>query len=111
MLPYKSSGCSQSGQRRTFGVGKLRLSRPEQRIVPVERPSARAEAVQTFHLPGKSAARTPLALAVLVGTAVALADAIGPQPEVEAVDAALGMASHSGTMFSKAKRVLPDWRV
>ena len=39
--------------------------------------------MQTFHLPGKSAARTPLALAVLVGTAVALADAIGPQPEVE----------------------------
>ena len=39
--------------------------------------------MQTFHLPGKSAARTPLALAVLVGTAVSLADAIGPQPEVE----------------------------
>ena len=39
--------------------------------------------MQTFHLPGKSAARTPLAPAVLVGTAVALADAIGPQPEVE----------------------------
>ena len=107
MLPYKSSGCSQSGQRRTFGVGKLRLSRPEQRIVPVEGPAARAEAVQTFHLPGKSAARTPLALAVLVGTAVALADAISPQPEVEG-PAARGMASHSGTMFSKAKRVLPD---
>ena len=83
MLPYKSSGCSQSGQRRTFGVGKLRLSRPEQRIVPVERPAACTEAVQTFHLPGKSAARTPLALAVLVGTAVPLADAISPQPEVE----------------------------
>ena len=76
--------------------------------VSVQRPAARVLTAQVLHLPGQHIAGAPAAHAVRVCAAVTCAQRYARQPKNRAPrPLARGYASHAGTMFSKAKRVLP----